>query len=358
MKRILKDNSRRAIWASGALVLFLLLITNAQAIKANVLENLHLCIHTLVPSVFPMLVISAFLTTMGLPRPLHLLWHMLVGRLFAFSPNGSAVFFFGLTSGYPVGVKNAAALYRLGAIQKEEAQRLALSCVHPGIPFSVLAVGRAMFCSQATGWLLFFSVLLSDLLIARVSRIRINAPSPSAPRSVKSTKNAPQEALILAVDSGIRNMVEIIAWVVLFGVVKTAVTSTLPQINGILLPATEVTSAVYAAAKTHSPVTAAFSLGFGGLCVHLQLLKELNTIGVRPARFIFFRLIAGAMSAAFTYTGVLLFPQILPAVSQNAAAVQVFYTDLTGFLALCAVAILFILETYERKPAKYRNREN
>ena len=358
MKTHFQGNARRAIWAGGALLLFLLILMNAPAIKETFLENLRLCIHTLVPSVFPMLVLSAFLTEIGFPRPLMLLWHNTVGRLSAFSENSSQASFFGLTSGYPVGVKTAAVLYRSKKISKAEAQRLALSCVHPGIPFSVLAAGRAMFRSQTIGWLFFISVLLADLLIAKATYLQKKASLPIAPPNEKTERRSAQDALIRAVDSGIRNMSEILAWVLLFGVFYTAVTARLSPVKRVLLPVAEVTAAVHASAKTHAPVAAAFSLGFGGICIHLQLLKELNVIGVRPLRFLCARLAAGALSAAFTYAGVLLFPQIVPTVSRNTASIRMFQTDFAGFLSLCAVAVLFILEIYERNPSKHRNPAN
>ncbi len=324
---------------------FFLLIKNADDVRQNILNRLSLCVNTLLPSVFPMLVASSFLSQFGLPKPLRSLWGATAGKLCGIPKNGAAAAVFGMVAGYPAGVKSTAILFKQKQISATEAIRLCVSCVHPGISFAVLAVGRGFFRSEAMGWIFYASVLLADLIIAKLSSILLSAEPAENSSGNKTKETSLSQALISAVDTGIGSMTEITAWVLLFSVPETFLKMRYPFLYPAFSPVAEVTAAALAAAEKGTPALCAFSLGFGGFCVHLQLSKDLRAMGVKPAVFLFIRACAGGLSALFTFIGLRLFPQILPTVSRRQTEITFFRTDLVGFLSLCAVCLLFIAET-------------
>ena len=115
----------RLMTTATLLVMAALLAASRQS-AAAVAQGLRLCAETVVPALFPFLVLSSLLVELGglafLAPPLQ----RLLGRLFGCSAAGVGVFLLSLAGGYPMGPRLIAQLYATGQLSRQEAEHLLL----------------------------------------------------------------------------------------------------------------------------------------------------------------------------------------------------------------------------------------
>ena len=80
-------------------------------------------------------------------------------------------FLLGLTGGYPIGAKSAAALYASGQCSKRQCIQLLTFCNNSGPAFLVGAVGAGIFGDTRAGLLLYFTHVLAAIAAGMLSRL-------------------------------------------------------------------------------------------------------------------------------------------------------------------------------------------
>ena len=125
----------------GVLVWFL---ADAGDVRADTKDALVLCARSVIPSLFPFLVISSLLLSLGFGQLTAPWLAGLMEPLFRVPGAGSAALLLGLIGGYPIGAQTAAELYRGGLATRAEAERLLAFCnnSNPVFLISVLGVGE------------------------------------------------------------------------------------------------------------------------------------------------------------------------------------------------------------------------
>ena len=146
----------------SALLLFLLcLLFTAPARYAEAcIQGMALWAKAVLPALFPFLILTGLLTKLGAAQKLADRLSPLTEKI---GLPGSAAYclLVSLLSGYPVGSRTVADLYKGGAITREQAKRMSVLCSTSGPMFLVGSVGGAMFGSAAAG-----AVLLAVHLLA------------------------------------------------------------------------------------------------------------------------------------------------------------------------------------------------
>ena len=149
----------------GVLVLFL---AEAGFVRAAAAEALSLCAGSVIPALFPFLVVSSLLLSLGLGELLSPMLAGLMEPLFRVDGVGSSALLLGLVGGYPIGAKTAADLYRGGRLSRPEAERLLAFCNNSNPVFLVSVLGSGVFGSVRVGvwlWLIhIFSALVTGIL--------------------------------------------------------------------------------------------------------------------------------------------------------------------------------------------------
>ena len=343
MKRIRKYKNQLS--ALATVFLMICCIIFREDVKAGFTADLSFCVQTILPALFPMLTAASFLTRTGLPVWLQTTWQLTVGA--AAGTPGACVpaSFFGFTAGYPLGIKTTALLFRSKRICIKEAQTLAYACVHPGVAFCVFVVGHGMFHSVRLGWTLFFSVLAADLVLSRLARILLKPRAVQTAAKQDESRDTVTSALPAAVESAIRSILGICGWILLCGACKRIAEHAAPQwFSAILTTVLEVTNGAIFAAQTGSAPLCAFVLGFGGLSVFLQLLKELDEMGIPPIRFLLGRMFAGCLAALFEWSVLKLLPPA--AIQTYAVTILPSHADAgtAGSLALMLLCFVFMAD--------------
>ncbi len=328
-----------ALLLCGAVPLF------SKAARDGASGGVELCLKVLVPSLFPFMALSGLAVATGLCSRAGRMLSGVGRRLFGVSGALAPVILLGMIGGYPVGAKGISELVRTGSINKDEAARTALFTVGAGPGFLINYVGLSVYGSSTLGWIMLASQVLTVILTGvAVKFLYRNKNDYISDKEYCSPPRAFGDALIASTRDACTSMAGICALVVLFssfsGIVNSFISDADARfIIGALL---EVTTAVSAANQRFGAVGTAFAVGFGGLCVHAQILSVLGEAHVNKGLFFLFRIISGALTALFTKLGMLLFlvdSQVFSVISGS--AVGALGSGMLGGALLLAVAVGF-----------------
>ena len=338
MKHVINAGKKYAVFLL-AVIGIILCITRFGQVKDGVKNGIGICTGSILPSLFPMLILTAFLTYTGIPRKIRSMIFCPIGLISGSSQLCTEVFLFGSVSGYPVGVKTAVALYGQRNVQLKEFQTAALANVNPGLAFSVLIAGKQCFGSVNAGITMYISVCIGNLMLCQLLRGKIK---PANRFPVADYKNEqPSEALVHAVDSAVKSTVSISAWITAFCAAASLFGNVLTDSPYVFF--TEVTGAViYCASATGLPMCA-FCMAFGGFCILFQLLPELRKLKISVPKYLLSRL----LSAVCAYASERVFLYLLPESALASACGRIILEPavgsfwLSGALALlCTVFIV------------------
>lgn len=317
---------RFSLRAAGAALLFLLtlfaLLAYPDEVRQAVAASITYCLTVLTPALFPFMVLSAYAVHSPAATALAAPLGGITRRLFRLPGRCAAPVLMSFLGGYPAGARGVSILLESGAITREQAGRMLLFCVNPGVAFVVTFLGCGVLGSPVLGLVLFLSVTLTGILLGVAVSVR--APAPA--REEEAPPPPPGGALIRSVNDGARAVLLMCACVVLFAGFTAllrgtgalgAMTRLLSRTHtlspfgwsAVLSFMLEVTGGVGDGAKLSvSPAFYAFGLGFGGLCVHLQVFAFFDELPVAKWKFFAARLVHGMMSAGLC----LLLQRMLP----------------------------------------------
>ena len=346
-----KNLRRRRLPAAllSVLLLFLLcLLLTAPARYAEAcIQGMALWAKAVLPALFPFLILTGLLTKLGAAQKLADRLSPLTEKI---GLPGSAAYclLVSLLSGYPVGSRTVADLYKGGAITREQAKRMSVLCSTSGPMFLVGSVGGAMFGSAAAGAVLLAAHLLAvigvylALYFAKWRKER-NAPTamqadrpptarqsnrpptarqsnrpPTAPTSAAGVRlSRPDTDGILAasVQSGVLTVLYVGGTIALFFVLTQALADlhalapleflfSLPLsaagsegaaagLTAGLLEATQGCAAIAASGAPLALPLCAFLVTFGGGSILAQQLAFLTGAGVKAGPFIGIKILQG-----------------------------------------------------------------
>lgn len=262
-----RANTASALAAMGMIVLIL----DSKTAIAGAQEGVTLCIRTVIPALFPFLILSGTLTAslpgsrVPLLRP--------IGKLFRIPPNCDTLLAVGFLGGYPVGAQNLALAVGRGEVSRETARRMVAFCNNAG-PAFLFGIISPMFSSPSTAWFLWLIHIVSALLVSFVI-----PPEPSD-EAVKCT-GSPM-TLSRTLQQSIRVMSMICGWVILFRTVlrfsdRWFLWAVPVAVRVLLSGMLELTNGCVLLSQIENEglrfVICATLLGFGGICVTMQTVS-------------------------------------------------------------------------------------
>lgn len=306
----------------------LALILDGKTALMGATDGIELCLRTLIPALFPFIVLSNLLTsslsTLPLLRPL--------GNLCGAPKGSEGILAAGFLGGYPVGAQCVGEAWKSRQISRNQAETMMSYCSNAGPSFLFGILGR-MFRHPGAPWVLWGIHILSAILAAQVfSRektgfVRTDSKkSPSLPESLTLSLNV---------------MGRICGWVVLFRVLiaflERWILWAAPDwfhvvVSGIL----ELSNACCMLLKIENPslrfLIAAGLLSQGGLCVTMQTCSV--TSGLSLCRYLPGKLLQTVWSLTLSSAVILL----------NGAEEQaVLYAGILGAGIIIIVSIDFLL---------------
>ena len=281
---ILKHNLRHIIPAALAM---LILILDSRTALAGAREGLALCGQSLIPALFPFLVISPLLTSAIQGQNARFLLPL---ERFCRIPEGTGgLMLTGLLGGYPVGARSIALACGESRLSETDGARMLGFCNNAGPAFLFGMLGP-LFPSPWIPWLLWGIHVAAAVLTARM----IPGGSHTAYRLSHGTSlNLPQ-----ALEQAVGVMANICGWVILFRIgirfLDRWVLWLVPNWLGILATGLlELSNGCVLLREIPGTgprfLLASLMLAFGGLCVWMQTIcvcKGLSTRAYLPGKLI------------------------------------------------------------------------
>lgn len=314
----------------------------------NVENGLVLCIKTVIPSLFPFMVLSAVFTSSIFCEKLSRMLGKATRLFFGLSPFCSTAVLISAIGGYPLGAFTARSLFEKGIISREDFKKLLLFAVLPSPSFSVGAVGSAMLGSKSAGALIYFSSLLSSLALGFCSKFIVPGNDTKQQIYMSDNNGYTISALISsALEKSGRAMLFICFSILFFSAVLAATDFFLPTETARMICAAilEVTCGCKRLSNRVSLPSIAGAVGWGGLCTHFQIVNEVELSGLHTSVFFAFRLLHGALSSLLCSALLKLFP-VANETFAFAPSQQVSFSSgssLAFSLCLIAMSILLLL---------------
>lgn len=237
---------------------------SAEAVR----QGLRLCAGSVIPSLFPFLVLSTLFVEIGGTALIGARLRHAAGWALGCSGEGIGVFFLSLLGGYPVGPRLIGQLYGTGRLTRPEAEHLLLFCNNAGPAFILGLVGLGRFGDVQIGLWLYLIHAAAAALIALLRRPKV--PFSSTGGS-EASHQAFSQALVSAVSGAGLSMVQICAFVTFFYTILHIFADFTGISHPLVLGFVELTQGVTALSATPAGfVMAAALLGWGGLSVHCQ----------------------------------------------------------------------------------------
>lgn len=322
------------------------------AASYGAMRGLEYCLIILVPSLFPFMALSAYLVKSGISDSLGRVLGPVTRILFRLPGCTAATILMSMVGGFPVGARGISALHQQGAITDRQAARMASFCVNAGPAFVISVVGVGLLGNPAAGAVLLGAQLGGSVILGIL--LGFTEPKKAAAASAPRAGQSASPLIDSTVDAA-RGTMNLCAFVILFSVLiallrETGAASFLAQLllrfgfptavcGASLSVLLEVTGGCFdIAALGGSAALFAFALGWGGLCVHFQVLSSLTKIPFSRPVFLLHQLIKGLFSAVLAVVLFRIFPQSAPVFQNTSGALN---GELSGSPA-AAAALVFL----------------
>lgn len=268
-------------------LLFFYLFSFPQQAAAGVRDGLVLWYTSVLPVLFPFMLLCGIVLKFDLAAPLLKYLHRPIHALLGCSGYGAFVVFAGFLCGFPMGAKLTADLKKQGKITSEEADFLFgfVNNLSPSFIISYLAADQM----RRPGWkgLFLVNILGSALLYGVISsfhyrkRISSSLPFPSAGEK-KSGSLAKRFAEIdLTINDTIQNVVRLGAYIVIFSILGGALSRFAEAGNPLslfLVSCIEVANGVRLISRSSLPLLGKYVMlssvcAFGGLSALMQTIS-------------------------------------------------------------------------------------
>lgn len=256
------------LWCA-ILLLFVLLLRNPTLARTGVESGLSLCVQTLIPALFPFLVLTQLLVKSGLAMRLGRLLARPCRLLFGLGDACGSALLLGALSGYPVGATCTVALYRDGQCTRAEAARLLAITNNAGPAFLFGGVGAVLWRDLRVGILLYAAQLIAALIVGIAMRPHETPTKKATPAPTPIRIGTLMDAIPQAAHA----MLQICGTVLFFEVVLTALLSTLSPLaefsltRCLLAGAFEVSAGATTAAALYGWESPALGIGLTGLAI-------------------------------------------------------------------------------------------
>ena len=312
------------LFGTFSIFCLLLLLRNSEAAIDYVTRGLLLCSRTVIPSLFPFMVLSELIVAGGFGRMIFRRICTPVKRIFSLSEAGCCAFLLGLICGFPIGARCAVSAYDRGEMSREECERVLCFSGAPSSAFLISAVGVSLWESRAFGVALYASVVLASLFtaffLARMKKKSTDA-SPEIPFVPSAPPLRGATLFIHSIRSATEGILSVSAYVVFFSALTGTVELVLaplalpPYVLDALTALLELSGGVsQAAALPSRPIAAlltALAVGWSGLSVHCQILSvtDRRSLSLRP--YFLSTLLQALLTAAFLALLIYIFPTLL-----------------------------------------------
>ena len=297
--------------------LFFLMLLRSSTTMAGALNGLNLWLFTVVPSLLPYMIISAFMTENGTFRFLSRFLAPVTKHIFKLSEECGYVILLGFLCGYPIGSKLSADLVKKNEISLREGQLLISFCnnVSPAFMITFLIsgiIGLPVLTPALLGVMLGVP-LVFGILFSRIS-LHFEKNKKSRPQVIQwasaltGSKNQPVQAQTGSFDycitSGFENIFRLGGYIILFSIISEFISTALsgsPLLQNRICAALEITSGLNTYGGNACPSSVLLTecpafTAFGGLCCLAQTHSMIKGSGLSLRQYFLAKLLIAVIT--------------------------------------------------------------
>lgn len=303
-----------------ALFCLILILKNTEIAIEYMHRGLLLCAKTVIPSLFPFMVLSELIVSGGIGERLFQRITRPLQFLFGIPAAGGRAVLLGMLCGFPIGARCAIGALERGELSRTEAERVICLSSLPSSAFLISAVGVSLWGNRRFGLALYACVLVSNAIVG----ILFHAISPKqAHLSPAVASIAPPQGVRLftdAVRSSTKSILLICAYVVFFSALVGTLGITLGSLHlpshltTLLFCVFEMSGGMSQASAlgnvTQAALLSAFAAGWSGLSVHCQLISLCDGHGLSYRSYFLAKLLQSLLCMLLFSLVIHLFPEI------------------------------------------------
>lgn len=264
-------------------ITLILIILNKNLISKTIITSFDIWFNTLVPSMFPMFILSDILINYNFTEYIPPKIINTLSKILGISNNAVLIILLSIISGFPTNAINISNALDNNIITKEEAEHILLFNHFANPLFILQTVGIFYLNNNKYGIIILLSHILSNIIIAILFKHKNHYPSNNY-----ISKNNKSQNFIIVLTNGVKKTINsllmISGTITLFLILSTLITNTLNLnnylsilIQGIL----EMTMSIANLSILNiNPLTkvmlSTMIISFGGLSIHLQVITSLD----------------------------------------------------------------------------------
>lgn len=279
----MKKYSNQIIFILTFIILILVLL-NKNLVSETILSSLYIWYNTLIPSMFPMILLSDILITYNSCNIVPKIITKTLSKIFNISNNAVIIFILSLISGFPTNAISINKAINTKIITKEEGSHLLLFCNFANPLFILETVGTFYLKNTTYAIIILISHILSNIIIGIIFR-KNNHPKDNY--IIESSKSQSfGDVLSSATYKSIKSLLLIAGTVTLFLILTTLITHIFNLNNYLTLIIKSILEMTMALSylsnlninDTLKVVLSSSIISFSGLSIHLQVISSLDNI--------------------------------------------------------------------------------
>lgn len=348
-------NQRQLMFGLMCAFSMMLILRNSDAAIEYIGNGLKICVRTVIPSLFPFMVLSELIVSSGLGELAGRCLDRPLGWIFGISGVSATAVILGTLCGFPVGARTAVALYENSSIDKREVSRLLTFCNNPSSAFIISAVGASLYSNRKLGMALYAVTIANSVVIGVCQRFFY--PVSRSPDGHK-LKIYPSgiDAFTSSVTRSAQSMLSVCSYVVFFSAIIGCLSGLLdaigtpPLVSAFLYGIVELSGGVSTSAALGTGIQGvcltAFIVGWSGLSVHFQVFSVCSGRGLHLSGYLIAKLVQGIMNWAVIYALCRAIPSLLAPPAQGVATDTVASVYIEAIRTPWSAAVLVVFAAF------------
>ena len=283
------------------------IFTNKNLIFNTISFSLDIWVNNLIPSLFPMFILSDILITYNFVKYIPKWFINIFSYLFNIKKECTLVFFLSMLSGFPTNAKNIRKLYDMNIINGREASHM-LMFTHFSNPLFILGTLSIFFLNnKKLGIIILLSHYLSNFIIGVIVRKLNNISNNTINEKEKKLYFGP--VFVNAIKSSIDTLLLILGTLTCFLIISSIIINRfdLNSYNSLLIKSIlEITMglkelSLFSFSNLTKVILSSCILSFGGLSVHMQVISQLIDTDISYKSFFIGRILQVFISLILSY---------------------------------------------------------
>lgn len=282
-------------------------------------EGAELFFVSVLPSLFPFLVISNIFFMLDYTKYLAKIFNPFMSKYFKVSGSGAYPLITSIISGYPVGSKTVSEMYINGDLSYKDANKLIAICSTPGPIFVIGTVATSFFNIPIMGAIILLSIYSSLFIYASVLfKQEANTYNHHQHYSYKKHHNI-GKVLSKSIKNSMETLINVLGYIMFFSLIINIFDSViltnlsmLPFKSSLFLSnfikgLLEMTIGIKGISElSYIPIpiiiaSITFILSFGGLCANMQCISFISNTDLNIKGYLFAKIKLGIISGGLAY---------------------------------------------------------